>query len=156
MKEKSFKILKYFNIFLIIISIIAILFLHNFKINKLKIIYETLIKNGDYKIYLKKENNEKLTTNDIEKINTDYRKIIKMTESNHQITLLSGDNNDKVYYNLFADKTLKFIEYTNNDFENINIIGKLPTKPNEVLIHKILADYIIENGILIKNSKKIR
>lgn len=84
----------------------------------------------------------------LNKLDDNYVLVSKAVEDN---TYLQFDfpmevENKIAYYNLFPD-TLKFLEYTDNLINNLNIIGNLAEKENEVIISKVLADYIIRNGI---------
>ncbi len=141
-------------IILISVSLISIIFMEFLKLNNQNSIFKTLIKNNDYSITLKKKNNDAFTDSELKEIGVEYKEIYKLNDSNYKITV-NTDKNNSAYYSLLSDRTLKFKELTSEEYKNINIIGNIPTKPNEVLIHKILADYIIENGTIINNNENL-
>jgi hypothetical protein len=47
---------------------------------------------------------------------------------------------------------MQFVELKNSDFTGMNIIGKVPTNNNEIVIHKYLADYFIKLGVMIVDN----
>lgn len=49
------------------------------------------------------------------------------------------------YYSVYTSSS-KFVELTGN--EAFKVLGRLPEQANEILIHKIYADYIIELGLV--------
>ncbi len=121
-----------------------------------------MVKNNESNIIIKRTINGKETnvnkglsvfTNthleEIEKkLNVPYKKVIKINENNgyQKIELGDASNPEYAYYNLFMYEN-RFIAFPNSELNNISIIGKIPSNKNEILIHKILADYIINRGV---------
>jgi len=121
-----------------------------------------MVKNNESNIIIKRTINGKETnvnkglsvfTNthleEIEKkLNVPYKKVIKINENNSYQKIELGDvsNSEYAYYNLFMYEN-RFIAFPTSELNNISIIGKIPSNKNEILIHKILADYIINRGV---------
>lgn len=89
------------------------------------------------------------------KLNKKITKVSKAVENNEYLEFNfastlpdTKDKNNYSYYDLSLDKTL-FLEYNQKDLLNLKIIGKIPQNKNEIVINKILADYIIKKGISI-------
>lgn len=81
-------------------------------------------------------------------------KVSRINEENSYLTISLGHpqlRNEnyiaKAYYVLYPISN-DFIEMDN--FKQINIIGSYPNNAHEILVSKVFADYILENGILIK------
>lgn len=84
----------------------------------------------------------------LSKIDNDYVLVSKGVEDNTYLQFdFPLDVEYKIaYYNLFPN-VLEFLEYPDKILDNMKVIGRLPERENEVIISKILADYIIKNGI---------
>ena len=83
-------------------------------------------------------------------------KVSRVNEDNWNVTVSFGSpylRNEnyvaKAYYVLYP-VTNDFVEVDN--FESMNIIGSYPSEAHEILVSKVFAEYILENGILIKTT----
>lgn len=90
------------------------------------------------------------------KLKKDVIKISKAIEDNGYLsfgfasyhTADDSDKKDYAYYDISLDYTL-FLEYSDEKLNELNLIGEIPKNKNEIVINKILADYIIEKGLII-------
>ena len=124
---------------------------------------KAMIKNKEYDVQIIKTNKGKETNSsyllttfndkDLEKIDklisVPYNKVLALSSNNQRLYITLGEEveNDTLYYEKNLSSEPNFIEYSNID--ELNIIGNKPTNNNEILIHKILADYIIYYGVNI-------
>ena len=90
-----------------------------------------------------------------DKLSQDITKVSKAVENNYYLSMRFAENlpfteNDKnySYYDLATDNTI-FLEYSEQKLNDLKIIGELPINNNEILIHKVFADYILKNGLLV-------
>ena len=85
-------------------------------------------------------------------IKKDFTTVSKMNEDNSYLSYEFVDELDNEipmsYYDLEKEDTL-FLKYNQSKLNELSILGSLPTNSNEILIHKVFADYIIKKGIYI-------
>jgi len=154
-KNKIKKIIISISILLIIISILT--FFLSFLVKKI-LLYENYIniRNTNKSITIRNASDEDSILNkDLQKIfeNTslNYKENIKILENNSYYRLnMSGyasENLSNAFFDGISNSEIQFQVLSESEFEKINIIGKIPQSKNEVIIHKILADTIIEKGI---------
>ncbi len=155
-KNKIKKIIISISILLIIISILT--FFLSFLAKKI-LLYENYIniRNTNKSITIRNASDEDSISlnNDLQRIfeNTslNYKENIKILENNFYYRLnMSGyasENLGNAFFDGISNSEIQFQVLSESEFEKINIIGKIPQNKNEVIIHKILADTIIEKGI---------
>ena len=107
------------------------------------------IQNEKYFIsYFKDEdlrNIDSLTTHPYSK-----KMILSSNNSGLQLTLGELEESETyLYYDLTTDKNQYIIEMPSSELNELDIIGSIP-KNNEILIHKLFADYIIHYGINVE------
>ena len=141
---------------------------------------ETLIKEKEYQIEInKKVKGENFTTASpaitftsdevIEvknKLDKDVIKVSKAVEDNFYLQMRfasesnpnNTDTNNYAYYELYPSYTL-FLDYDLEKLNSLKLIGRTPNDNNEIIINKVLADFILKNGLLVweqdKNGKYI-
>lgn len=156
-KNKIKKIIIDVSILLIIISILS--FCLTFSVKKI-LLYENYIniRNTNKNVTIKSASDENFifSNYDLQRIlkNTytlNYKENIKILGNNSYYRLnMSGYASEKLnnaFYDGIYNPEIQFQVLSESEFEKINLIGKIPQNKNEVIIHKILADYIIEKGI---------
>ena len=145
-----------------------LLMLTNFNINKIHT--ETMLNNESTNLKIKKPNkenelifdyfNEKEFTEISELINEELNYYPNIISDNNYTKLEIGsklcasddkkeeiqEKGNKAYYGIKAD-SLRIDEKTEKELNKLNIIGKIPSKANEVLISQILADRLIALGV---------
>ncbi len=166
LKSKKLKLITMILILTITLSVFGFFSsLIKFDINKTHA--ETMVEQKESKVVInKKITNQNFTTespvitftnNEVseisDKLNKKIFKVSKAVEDNDYIEFNFAseqvdDNKSYAYYDLFLDKT-HFIEYNQDDLKKLKIIGNIPQNKNEIIINKILADYIIKKGIVI-------
>lgn len=87
------------------------------------------------------------------KIATDVVKVSKAVENNWYLQIqnamnVESDGKAYAYYELYSSDTL-FLEYSEQELNKLKLIGELPNESHEIIIHKVLADYIIQKGVLV-------
>lgn len=112
------------------------------------------IKGKNYTIYSPVITFTKEELQEVEsKLKKDTIKVSKALENNWYLELepqnLSKKDKSYAYYEIYPN-VLLFLEYNEQELNNLKLIGKIPTSAHEVIISKSLADYILENGITIK------
>ena len=168
LKRKKLKLISMILILTITLSVFGFFAsLTKFNINKTHA--KTMIEQKESKVTInKKIKGENFTTaspvitftnNEVEevsnKLNKNVTKVSKAVENNDYLEFSFApelpDNEDKnnyAYYDLYLEKTL-FVEYNQDNLSNLKIIGRIPENKNEIIINKILADYIIKKGITV-------
>ncbi len=134
---------------------------------------ETLIKENETRIEINKKiagknfttSSSVITFTDEEVIEVDEFlkkdtiKVRKAVENNYYLTipfasnLPMTDNKSYAYYELYPSYTL-FLEYSQDRLNDLNLIGRIPTNSNEIIINKVLADYFIHNGLSVLETDK--
>ncbi len=155
-KNKIKKIIISISILLIIISILT--FFLSFLAKKI-LLYENYIniRNTNKSITIRNASDEdSISLNNylqriFENTSLNYKENIKILENNFYYRLnMSGyasENLGNAFFDGISNSEIQFQVLSESEFEKINIIGKIPQNKNEVIIHKILADTIIEKGI---------
>lgn len=91
------------------------------------------------------------------KLKKDTIKVSKVVENNWYLEFqranLNEDDKAYAYYELYPT-TLLFLEYTEQELNNLKLLGKVPSAPHEIIISKSLADYILKDGLIIKELDK--
>lgn len=95
------------------------------------------------------------------KINSDVIKVSKAVEDNYYLSFnfaseQPDSNIDKefyAYYDFSLDSTL-FLLYNDKELNNLKLIGNIPKDKNEIVINKILADYILKYGLTVSRLDK--
>lgn len=172
LKKKKLKLLV--STLLIIISLSIFAFFYNFTsfdINRTHA--ETMISQNETNIEIHKKIEGKnftiespvitFTNNELNELksslNRKFTKVSKVNEYNFYLSIHYAEinpiehKNNYAYYNLNQSYTL-FLEYDLDELNQLRIIGNLPSKENEILINKVLADFIIYNGITILEKNK--
>lgn len=84
-----------------------------------------------------------------------FTKVYRAVENNSYLSFFNtAFNYDSelipyAYYDLTPDDVI-FLEYSDNDFSQLKIIGEKPINANEVIISKVFADYIIKMGVNVR------
>ena len=141
---------------------------------------ETLVKQKEYQIEINKKIKGKnfttaspvitFTSNEVNevknKLNKNIIKVSKAVENNSYLEMRfasdpnpsNSDPKNYAYYELYPSYTL-FLDYDLEKLNSLKLIGKIPSNSNEIIINKVLADYILKNGLLVwetdKNGKLI-
>lgn len=91
------------------------------------------------------------------KLKKDTIKVSKAVENNWYLEFeranLNEDDKAYAYYEPYPT-TLLFLECNDKELNNLKLLGKVPTEPHEVIISKTLADYILKDGLTIKELDK--
>lgn len=90
-------------------------------------------------------------------LNRDTIKVTSLYENGKSVQFNIPSNissQTPVYYTYLFTKPY-FIELNNANEFNLKIIGNFPTNYDEIVIHKYIADYIIQNGIYLYLDKSI-
>lgn len=91
------------------------------------------------------------------KLKKETIKVSKAVENNWYLEFaranLNEDDKAYAYYEPYPT-TLLFLEYSDKELNNLKLIGKVPTVPHEIIITKSLADYILKDGLTIKELDK--
>ena len=141
---------------------------------------ETLIKQQEYQVEINKKIKGKnfttaspvITFTSAEltevknKLNKNVIKVSKAVEDNSYLEMRfasesnpnNTDTKNYAYYELYPSYTL-FLDYDLERLSSLKLIGRIPNNNNEVIINKVLADFILKNGLLVwetdKNGKLI-
>lgn len=162
LKAKPFKLLM--TILLTALSLIFTAIAVNCAIfNKSMFISNTMKDNNNYAYTVyKSEFNGNEFVNTIPLDDSDIINIEKLTDSNANIVyslydnsnnleFIFGENNNESRYFNFNIGHINFVELKDNiPYE---LIGKSPAKPNEIVVHKYFADYIIKFGVIDLDDK---
>lgn len=140
-------------------------FLTNYDINKMHA--DAIIRGNDKTITIEKNNKatyinplKNLTNDDINNIskliNTDYTNVSRLNVNNEFFKIYFINPADFYYYmrDSINSNILSFIEYSDEKINDLKLIGNVPTKSDEIIINKFLADYIISRGIEIYDYDK--
>lgn len=88
-------------------------------------------------------------------INSDTTNVSRLNVNNEYFNLYLENENENYYYShTYANTILSFIEYSNDKLKTLKLIGNVPSKSDEIIINKFLADYIITGGIDIYDYDK--
>lgn len=162
LKHKPFKLIM--TIILTTISFVFMSFAINCTLfNKNSLIINTMKNNNNYIYeitntkYSKSEGitNLELNEEDLKNIknltNKNINPVYSLYDNGNSLKFTFNDsNNNSLFYN-YKINDLLFIEVNDNQLLN-NIIGQEPKNNNEIVIHKYLADYIINFGIQTPNN----
>lgn len=93
------------------------------------------------------------------KLNNSTIKVSYAVENNNYLgvnyaEVAPSSDRTYAYYDISKSDVTRFLEYNDEEMKRFKIIGNYPNENNEVLIHKVFADYIIKNGLSIVNEKK--
>lgn len=79
---------------------------------------------------------------------------IKLEDTNTYETDSKYERNTNSYYDFMKDY-ITFTKKDDNYYNDLKLIGNRPSGNNDVVIHKVLADYLLNDGIVIidKDSK---
>lgn len=170
LKNKKVRLVVTMLIMTIIFTSLGIsVMLTDFNVNKTHA--ETMIREGQSKVIIRKKipgenltiDNPALTftSNDIKEVNNKLGfntvNVSKVVENNSYLSFEFADfpfdfniEYDNTLYSYYAldSGVVQFINY-NNEIKDKEIIGKKEIIDNEVIIKKVLADYIIKNGIKV-------
>lgn len=102
-------------------------------------------------LFLKEDNLKAIEDTTKSKLNVTY----KLYDNGNTLSFEIGELKDKKdeFYNqsmMFGD--MDFVEVVDDRILN-NIIGKIPFKTNEIVIHKYLADIIIKRGVKLTSGE---
>ena len=161
-KSKTFKL--FMTILLTSISLIFMGITVNFALfDKEMFIVNTMEDNNNYVYNVEKaEFNENglvkmMTFNDEEikeikdivnaKINTSY----SLKDNGNPLNFEFGKNEDNTKYYDYKFYELNFVEVEDDRILG-DVIGNIPTKENEIVVHKYFVDYIIKYGIMASDN----
>ena len=140
---------------------------------------ETLVKQQEYQVEINKKIKGKnfttaspvitFTSDEVKevknKLNKNVIKVSKAVEDNFYLEMRfasetnpnNTDDKNYAYYELYPSYTL-FLDYDLESLNSLKLIGRIPNN-NEIIINKVLADFILKNGLLVwetdKNGKLI-
>ena len=141
---------------------------------------ETLVKQQEYQVEINKKIKGKnfttaspvitFTSDEVKevknKLNRNVIKVSKAVEDNFYLEMRfaeetnpnNTDDKNYAYYELYPSYTL-FLDYDLESLNSLKLIGRIPNNNNEIIINKVLADFILKNGLLVwetdKNGKLI-
>ncbi len=154
-KQKKFKL--FMTILLTTFSLIFMGFTLNFALfNKANLIVNTMFDNKDYVYnvsnYSSSLNGEKiLTEKNIQEIEENTKAIANKTYTLYdngewlRFEFGESDGKDKIYSSML-NIYLQVVEVSDDRIFN-NIIGKKPSQPNEIVVHKYFVDHCMKYGI---------
>ena len=161
-KSKPIKLLM--TIILTTISFIFMFFTVNCSLfNKEQLIINTMRDNNDYIYYVKNSyygymgsiTNKVLNQTDLDYIssvtNSKLNLVYNLYDNGNMLNFefgLKNNNLKRFQHDIYG---LKFIEVVDDNILK-NIIGRMPSEKYEIVIHKYLADYMIEYGVIDING----
>lgn len=161
-RSKPIKLLM--TVILTTISFIFMFFTVNCSMfNKEQLIINTMRDNNDYIYsirnseygYMGSVENKVLNQNDFDYIsnvtNSKLNLVYNLYDNGNELNFKFGNKNNNLKRFENDIYNLKFIEIEDDNILK-NIIGRKPSKTYEIVIHKYLADYMIEYGVIDSNN----
>lgn len=168
MSLRSFKVRPFRFIMTIILTAISLIFMGffvNVTIFDNQKYISDFMKENKYKTYFVSKNHisknegyikEKIDIEDINNIkeitNREINEVYSLYDNGDNLVFTFGEVNSSSKYFSIGVYTLNFIEVKDDNIMG-KVIGKYPSKDNEIVIHKYLAEYIIKYGIMTSDDK---